>query len=281
MVTTFLFATTEMGVMHERTACPSTCTVHAPQSAMPQPNLLPVSPSSSRSAHSSGVSPGTSTFWRLPLMSSETITPSFRRRSPHGQDARPPRSATRRHQDIRNGTMKPQSGRACRKKVCRTRDSLAAGTMNELFYLVSSFWLGALHAATPGHGKTIAAAYIVGARGRPVDALVLGIFVTLSHTSGIVLVAVLATLGSAWLLPQRVEAYVAVGTGRLVGAIGLLMPRVQMSLASDGSDAHAHDAEPEHEHEHAHEGHTHAHAHGHDHVHSHGWGVRHRHRVDP
>src|SRR5437016_704522 len=82
--------------------------------------------------------------------------------------------------------------------------------MNEVFYLVSSFWLGALHAATPGHGKTIAAAYIVGARGRPVDALVLGIFVTLSHTSGIVLVAVLATFGSAWFLPQRVEAFVAV-----------------------------------------------------------------------
>src|SRR5437762_2771237 len=42
------------------------------------------------------------------------------------------------------------------------------------FYLVSSFWLGALHAATPGHGKTIAASYIVGVRGRPVDAFVLG-----------------------------------------------------------------------------------------------------------
>ncbi len=62
-----------------------------------------------------------------------------------------------------------------------------------VFYLASSFWLGAVHAATPGHGKTISAAYIVGARGRPVDALVLGIFVTLSHTSGIILVAVLAT----------------------------------------------------------------------------------------
>jgi nickel/cobalt transporter (NicO) family protein len=92
--------------------------------------------------------------------------------------------------------------------------------MNEVFYLVSSFWLGALHAATPGHGKTIAAAYIVGARGRPVDALVLGIFVTLSHTSGIVLVAVLATFGSAWFLPQRVEAYVAVMTGLLVIGMG-------------------------------------------------------------
>src|SRR5262245_38978301 len=87
-------------------------------------------------------------------------------------------------------------------------------------YLVTSFWLGAVHAATPGHGKTIAASYIVGARGRPVDALVLGIFVTLSHTSGIVVVAVLATLGSAWLIPRRVEAYLALVTGALVIAVG-------------------------------------------------------------
>ena len=35
-----------------------------------------------------------------------------------------------------------------------------------LLYLVTSFWLGAVHAATPGHGKTIAASYIVGVRGR-------------------------------------------------------------------------------------------------------------------
>src|SRR5437588_374003 len=37
-----------------------------------------------------------------------------------------------------------------------------------LFFVASSFWAGAAHAATPGHGKTIAAAYIVGARGKPV-----------------------------------------------------------------------------------------------------------------
>ena len=43
-----------------------------------------------------------------------------------------------------------------------------------IIYLLTSFWLGAVHAATPGHGKTIAASYIVGVRGRPVDAVVLG-----------------------------------------------------------------------------------------------------------
>src|SRR5260221_279118 len=91
-----------------------------------------------------------------------------------------------------------------------------------LFFVASSFWAGAAHAATPGHGKTIAAAYIVGARGKPIDAVILGIFVTLSHTSGIVLVGVLASLGSTWLRPQRIEAYLAAAVGILVIVLGLV-----------------------------------------------------------
>ena len=135
-----------------------------------------------------------------------------------------------------------------------------------ILYLVTSFWLGAVHAATPGHGKTIAAAYIVGVRGRPVDALVLGIFVTLSHTSGIVLVAVLATLGSTWLIPQRVEAYLAVATGVLVIGIGCWMLRTQMRLLPAPVAEHAH-------------AHVHTHSHG-AHFHSHGWGMTHSHDIE-
>src|SRR5919109_4987506 len=51
-----------------QSAAPSTCTVQAPHSAWPQPNLVPVMPSTSRSAHSSGVSPSTSTSWGVPLI---------------------------------------------------------------------------------------------------------------------------------------------------------------------------------------------------------------------
>jgi nickel/cobalt exporter len=174
-----------------------------------------------------------------------------------------------------------------------------------ILYLVSSFWLGAVHAATPGHGKTIAASYIVGVRGRPVDALVLGIFVTLSHTSGIILVAVLATLGSAWLVPRRVEAYLALGTGALVVGIGLWMLRAQWSLlsprarheddvATDGATTDVHAPDPldrDPHHHHHHDGEPH-HEHGPDHshavdprehgpvYHSHGWGVCHTHDLD-
>src|SRR5690348_6632328 len=101
-----------------------------------------------------------------------------------------------------------------------------------ILFLLTSFWLGAVHAATPGHGKTIAASYIVGVRGRPIDALVLGIFVTLSHISGIVLVAVLAVAGSTWMIPQRIEEYLAIGTGVLVIAIGCWMLKSQMRLVT-------------------------------------------------
>jgi nickel/cobalt exporter len=90
-------------------------------------------------------------------------------------------------------------------------------------YVLSSFWFGALHAATPGHGKTVAAAYLVGARGRLVDAVTLGIVVTLSHVVGIVLFAAVATLGTAALLPKLVEQYVALGTALLIFALGLAM----------------------------------------------------------
>src|SRR6516225_1184314 len=50
------------GVIHERTATPLTCTVQAPHSAMPQPNFVPVMPSTSRNTQRSGVSPSTSTL---------------------------------------------------------------------------------------------------------------------------------------------------------------------------------------------------------------------------
>ena len=88
------------------------------------------------------------------------------------------------------------------------------------FYLASAFWLGALHAATPGHGKTVAAAYLVGARGRIVDAVTLGVVVTLAHTGGIVAFGILGTLGSSAMLPHQAEGYLAVATGALIVVLG-------------------------------------------------------------
>jgi nickel/cobalt exporter len=154
-----------------------------------------------------------------------------------------------------------------------------------LFFTVSSFWAGAVHAATPGHGKTIAAAYIVGARGKPIDAVILGIFVTLSHTSGIVLVGVLASMGSSLLRPQRIEAWLAVAVGLMVLALGLWMLWTQrgllaLAMGAPGKEAknHGHGHGPDGDH--AHGAHDHDHSGGDGVVwHSHGWGKVHAHRL--
>jgi nickel/cobalt transporter (NicO) family protein len=187
--------------------------------------------------------------------------------------------------------------------------------MRELvFYIVSSFWAGAVHAATPGHGKTIAAAYLVGARGKPIDAVILGVFVTLSHTSGIVVVGVLASLGSAWLVAGQMEMYLALAVGILIIALALWMLFMQRHLlalavghvittmpaqtAPGGGDFsvmehshphtfdHAHDHDHDHSHAHAH-AHSHTHTDSHTHVHgsqlglhTHGWGSAHAHQLD-
>lgn len=162
-----------------------------------------------------------------------------------------------------------------------------------LFFVVSSFWAGAAHAATPGHGKTIAAAYLVGARGKPIDAVILGIFVTLSHTSGIVLVGILASLGSTWLRPQHIEAYLAVAVGSLVIVLGLWMLWAQRDLLAiamgesgepgdDSSRADARRSDHDHDHDYD-QAHDHPSAHGHGEPviwHSHGLGKVHSHRLD-
>src|SRR5579864_9769293 len=67
MVVTLRAPTALTGVTHERTGSPARCTVQAPHRALPQPYFVPVSPSLSRSTHSSGMSPSTSTERSLPL----------------------------------------------------------------------------------------------------------------------------------------------------------------------------------------------------------------------
>lgn len=148
------------------------------------------------------------------------------------------------------------------------------------FYVGSAFWLGALHAATPGHGKTVAAAYLVGNRGRVVDAVALGIIVTLSHTGGIVLFGVLATMGSSALLPRQAEGWLALGTGLLIVVLGLWMfwgQRRTLPWSRRTDAAPSLESTSAHEHPHAHE---HPRAHAHDHhqkLHRHGWGAAHSH----
>ncbi|MFM8425764.1 MAG: hypothetical protein ACKOBL_11365, partial [Chloroflexota bacterium] len=73
-----------------------------------------------------------------------------------------------------------------------------------LFALLIALALGALHALTPGHGKTVVAAYLVGSRGTSWHAIVLGTVVTLTHTGSVFLLGILTLAASKYFLPTAV-----------------------------------------------------------------------------
>ncbi len=161
--------------------------------------------------------------------------------------------------------------------------------MTGLLYIVSAFGLGALHALEPGHGKTMVAAYLIGSKGRPRDAVLLGIVVTITHALGVLLLALLTLTASAYFVPQQVEHALEVVSGILVLAVGLwlvwqrvlasrwetfvhdLSHKLNMVHAHPAPHGHSH-SEHSHKH-HDHESHGHSHAahgnHDHDHGHSH------------
>ncbi|WP_406484108.1 nickel/cobalt transporter [Streptomyces microflavus] len=131
-----------------------------------------------------------------------------------------------------------------------------------LLALFLALVLGASHAAMPGHGKTIMAAYLAGRRGTRRDALTVGATVTLTHTAG-VLVLGLALPVSTHLAGETVLMWLGAASGLLVTAIGLWL----LLGAVRGRPQHNHHHHgPGHSHSHV----DHQHGHGHHHDHDHG-----------
>ena len=89
-----------------------------------------------------------------------------------------------------------------------------------LLGLAAAFLLGAMHALTPGHGKTVVGAYLIGTRGRAIDAISLGVIVTLAHTGGVVALGLVAVVASAYFVPQQIDRVLALVAGLLVVAVG-------------------------------------------------------------
>lgn len=131
-----------------------------------------------------------------------------------------------------------------------------------LVSLVTALALGAIHALTPGHGKTLMAAYLVGVRGRPVHAVGLGLAVSVSHTLGILVLAAVVVAGHG-LLPAETVTRVA----PIVAAVGIVAVGAWMLIAElrrrreGGHDDHGpHDHDDAHSHgAHAHGGRVHSH----------------------
>jgi ABC-type nickel/cobalt efflux system permease component RcnA len=127
--------------------------------------------------------------------------------------------------------------------------------------LLVAVGLGAAHALTPGHGKTIVGAYLVGSRGKARHALILGVTTTITHTAGVFALGFLVLVASEFILPEKLYPWLGVLSGLLVVFIGasILRGHVGHWLAHRRGDAHDHG----HYHFHFGKGHSHGPAHHH------------------
>lgn len=133
-----------------------------------------------------------------------------------------------------------------------------------LVALATSFILGMVHSLSPGHGKAMVAAYLVGTRGRIRDAVVLGIIVTSTHVFSVIVLGLLILFVSQFIVPQRIYPWIGVGSGLLVAAVGYWMLASRALGLTPGTQSHSH-----HPHDHHDHNHNHVHGHSHDHGHSH------------
>jgi ABC-type nickel/cobalt efflux system permease component RcnA len=108
------------------------------------------------------------------------------------------------------------------------------------------FW-GMAHALSPGHGKTIVTAYLVGQRGTPRHAVLLGLVVTATHTVGVFALGAITLLLSRFIVPDELYPWLNLVSGLLVVVIGASVLRARWRHSR--AHAHGHD----HHHHHAHE----------------------------
>jgi ABC-type nickel/cobalt efflux system permease component RcnA len=113
-----------------------------------------------------------------------------------------------------------------------------------LLAVLVSVLLGATHAALPGHGKTVMAAYIAGKRGSVRDAVLVGVTVTVTHTAGVLALGLALSLSSS-LAGDRIESRLGVVSGLLVVVVG-----VGLLKGALHHRAHEHHHPHEHPHEH-------------------------------
>ena len=137
-----------------------------------------------------------------------------------------------------------------------------------LVAIAAAFVLGAAHALTPGHGKTIVAAYLVGSRGTLKHAAFLGAMVTFTHTITVFALGLATLFLFRYIVPEKITQVLGAVSGLGIVAIGawMLYRRARALPHSHGHDHHHHDHD---HHDHHHHDHTNDHHHAHDHHRAH------------
>ncbi|HYL38091.1 MAG TPA: hypothetical protein VEV17_19395 [Bryobacteraceae bacterium] len=128
-----------------------------------------------------------------------------------------------------------------------------------------AFALGAAHALTPGHGKTIVAAYLVGSRGTLKHAAFLGAMVTFTHTVSVFLLGMATLFLFHYVVPEKATRVLGLISGVSIVVIGawMLYKRLRAPVHAHSHQNH-HPDHDQHDHHHCgaeHERHSHGHSH--------------------
>lgn len=142
-----------------------------------------------------------------------------------------------------------------------TLQSSATNPLLALIALGAAFLIGALHALTPGHNKTLTGSYLVGSRARLRDAVLLGSTTALSHTASALVIGVLAVSTIGQLISTQYLQWVGIPSGLLTMGLGIYLLWKNTRRAGHGHN-------PDHDHSDTHD-HSQPHSHDHDHPHEH------------
>jgi ABC-type nickel/cobalt efflux system permease component RcnA len=153
-----------------------------------------------------------------------------------------------------------------------------------LLAIAGCFLWGAMHALSPGHGKTIVGAYLAGSRATASHAIFLGLTATITHTLGVFALGLVTLFASRFIVPEQLYPWLSFISGLMVVVIGINLLQSRLSRAqlfqkwslrraapeADGDRSHHHHHE-KHPHDYSHHDHSHDHSHHHlEHGHSHG-----------
>jgi nickel/cobalt exporter len=119
----------------------------------------------------------------------------------------------------------------------------AAGRGVLIFLLLAAFAWGAIHALSPGHGKAMVAAYLVGTRGTARHAVGLGAAVTVTHTIGVFALGVVTLALSQYVLPEDLYPWLNLLSGVMVMGIGAVVLRARIRKARARHSHHHHHPE--------------------------------------
>ena len=101
--------------------------------------------------------------------------------------------------------------------------------------LLTAVGLGAAHALTPGHGKTLMAAYLIGSRGTIGRAVALGGIITLIHTGIVIALGVATVVLAGTVVPEHVILWTELVSGVAIIVLGLALLRTRLQAAQASS----------------------------------------------